>query len=162
MDLPLARKPFPFLQTPFNEAQGQFSPDGRWVAYASNESGRNEVYVTPFPGPGSTRQVSSAGGLWPRWNRDGREIFFLAPDGMLMAAAVTVRGATIEADVARPLFDARPRRVRWPYAVSPDGQSFLVNTLVDQTTAMSASYSVAQWLPTPITLVVNWTAALKK
>src|SRR5262245_3231280 len=87
--LPLSgtRRPVPFLQTPFNEAQGQFSPDGRWIAYVSNESGRNEVYVTPFPGPGRTRQLSTAGGLWPRWSGTGSEVFFLSSDGVLMATA---------------------------------------------------------------------------
>jgi eukaryotic-like serine/threonine-protein kinase len=162
--LPLSgeRRPFPFLQTSLNEAQGQFSPDGRWVAYISNESGRNEVYVAPFPGPGNTRQVSCAGGLWPRWNRDGREIFFLASDGSMMAAAATPHGSTMEAGAARTLFDARPRRMRWPYAVSPDGQRFLVNALVDQAAPTNPSYSVASWISTPITVVINGTAALKQ
>ncbi|MBI2186875.1 MAG: PD40 domain-containing protein [Acidobacteria bacterium] len=81
------RKPFLFFQTPFTEAFGRFSPDGHWIAYVSNESGRNDVYVAPFPGPGGAPaaatastmagkwQISTAGGAWPRWRRDGREIF---------------------------------------------------------------------------------------
>ena len=88
--LPLSgdRKPIPFVNTQFGEAQGAFSPDGRWVAYGSNESGRNEVYVAPFPGPGGKRQVSTAGGAQPRWRRDGTEIFYFDPISKLMAAAV--------------------------------------------------------------------------
>src|SRR4029077_15422640 len=80
--LPLSadRKPVPFLQTKFNEGAGQFSPDGRWVAYQSDESGKYEVYVAPFPGPAGKWQISTAGGTNPRWRRDGTEIFYMAPD----------------------------------------------------------------------------------
>src|SRR5262249_38940792 len=73
------RKPFPFLQTPFAESGGRFSPDGKWVAYQSNESGRSEVYVQPFPGPGAKFQISTDGGANPLWRRDGKELFFLGP-----------------------------------------------------------------------------------
>jgi len=147
------RKPLPFLQTPFNESPGQFSPDGRWIAYSSNESGRYEVYVTPFPGPGGKWQVSTAGGDWPRWGRDGKEIFYLAPGfDRLMAAAVNGGASAFEVGDVRPLFDtggATPNQA-WMYDISPDGQRFLVNTLAEE--AASA----------PITLVVNWPALLKK
>jgi eukaryotic-like serine/threonine-protein kinase len=153
--LPLSgdRKPFPFLQTPFDENPGRFSADGRWITYASNESGRYEVYVTPFPGPGAKWQVSTAGGDFPRWRRDSKEIFYLAnaPDYKLMAAAVNGGGSTFEVGAVRPLFDARAvANQRWMYDISPDGQRFLVNTLAEE--AASA----------PITLVVNWPALLKK
>ena len=80
------RKPFPFLQTPFNEAFARFSPDGKWIAYSSNESGRNEVYVAPFPGPGGKFQVSNASGLAARWRRDGKELFYMAADRRMMVA----------------------------------------------------------------------------
>jgi len=83
------RKPYAFLSTPFNEQGGVFSPDGRWVAYQSNESGRDEIYVRPFPGPGGQWQVSTAGGSDPRWRPDGKELYYLAPDLKLMAAAVS-------------------------------------------------------------------------
>jgi Tol biopolymer transport system component len=145
------RKPFPFLQTQFNDYPGQFSPDGRWVAYASDESGKFEVYVAPFPGPGGKWQVSVAGGDWPRWRRDGTEIFYLAPDNKLMAAAVNGKGSSFEVDAVKPLFDAHAAPgVRYSYDVSGDGQRFLINTAPEQ----SAS--------APVTVVVNWTAGLKK
>ena len=149
--LPLfgGRKPFPFLQTQFDEGPGLFSPDGRWIAYASNESGRAEVYVATFPGPGGKWQVSTAGGILPRWR--GKEIFYLAPDNKLMAAAINGQGSAFEVGAVRPLFDTRPGgSLRWVYDVSPDGQRFLVNTLVEEDASQ------------PITLVVNWPALLKK
>jgi Tol biopolymer transport system component len=147
------RKPRPFLQTAFNEVQGRFSPDGRWIAYISNESGRYEVYVTAFPGPGGKWQISAGGGtaiaVWPRWRRDGKEISYLAPDGTLLAAAVNGKGPRFEVGDVRPLFAPRSRGPRWPYDVSPDGR-FLVNAVVEP----GAS--------SPLAVVLNWTAALKK
>ena len=150
--LPLSgdRKPIPFVNTQFNEAQGAFSPDGRWVAYVSNESGRNEVYVAPFPRPGGKRQVSTAGGINARWRRDGTEIFYFAPDNKLMAAAVNGRGASFEVGVVKPLFQTSRTVPRFQYAVTADGQRFLINTAPEQ--AASA----------PITVVVNWTAGVGK
>jgi eukaryotic-like serine/threonine-protein kinase len=152
--LPLSgdRKPFPFLQTQFNEVEGRFSPDNRWVAYFSNESGgKSEVYVAPFPGPGGKWQISTAGGNSPRWRRDGAEIFYLDPDNKLMAAAVNGKGASFVVGAVKPLFQTRPAPgLRYQYDVSADGQRFLINTAPEQ----SAS--------TPITVVVNWAAGLKK
>jgi serine/threonine protein kinase len=158
------RKPFPFLQTSFSEDLGFFSPDGLWIAYVSNESGRNEVYVAPFLGlrgeptaaapgtPGGKWQVSAAGGNWPRWRSDGKEIFYLAPDSKLMVAAVNGQGSAFEVDAVRPLFDMRPvTNQRFMYDVSADGQRFLVNTPAEEGSSA----------PAPITLVVNWPAALK-
>ena len=156
------QKPFPFLQTSSNEVQGQFSPDGRWVMFSSNESGRYEVYVAPFPGPGATRQISFGGGMWPRWRHDGHEVFYLAPDGKLMSNEISAHGSTFDAGPARPLFDAHPRTVRWPYGVSPDGQRFLVNTSVEQTPQANVPYSVSLVDSTPLTLVVDWMAGVKK
>ena len=151
--LPLSgdRKPSPFVNTQFGENFGQFSPDGRWVAYMSSESGRNEIYVAPFPGPGGKWQISTAGGELPRWRRDGAEIFYFAPDGGLMAATVNGKGSSFEVGAVKPLFQARPViGQRYPYAVSADGQRFLINTLPEQ----SAS--------APITVVLHWIAGLKK
>jgi eukaryotic-like serine/threonine-protein kinase len=150
--LPLSgdRKPFPFLKTPFNENPGQFSSDGRWVAYVSDESGRSEVYVAPFPGPGGKWQISTGGGSWPRWRHDRTEIFYLAPDNNLMAAAVIGNRASFEVGAVKPLFQTRETGSRHRYDVSADGQRFLINTAPEQ--AASA----------PITVVVNWTAGLKK
>jgi Tol biopolymer transport system component len=144
-------KPVRFLSTKFDEGFGQFSPDGRWVAYRSNESGRNEIYVAPFPGPGGKWQISTAGGELPRWRHDGTEIFYLAPDNKLMAAAVNSKGASFEVRAVKPLFETRVvLGGRNQYAVSADGQRFLVNSAPEQ--AASA----------PITVVLNWTAGLKK
>jgi Tol biopolymer transport system component len=151
--LPLSgdRKPVPFLNTQFNEGLGQFSPDGRWVVYASNEAGRFEVYVAPFPGPGGKWQISTGGGSWPRWRRDGAEIFYIGPDNKLMAAAVNSKGSNFDVGAVKPLFETHAvTAFRYSYAVSADGQRFLINTVPEQ--AASA----------PITVVVNWTAGLKK
>jgi dipeptidyl aminopeptidase/acylaminoacyl peptidase len=82
------RAPFPIAPTPFDERDAQISPDGRWVAFFSNESGRPEVYIQPFPGPGERQSVSSDGGGQPRWRRDGKELFYLAADGLLMAVSI--------------------------------------------------------------------------
>jgi Tol biopolymer transport system component len=96
MVLPMTgdRKPFPFPSTPFNEVQGVFSPDGKWVAYQSNESGRFEVYVRPFPGPGGQWQVSTGGGISPRWQADGEELYYVARDNKLMGVAASAQGRT--------------------------------------------------------------------
>lgn len=94
---PGAVKSYPFLRTEFDESNPQFSTDGHWIAYNSNESGKNEVYVAPFPGPGGKWQVSAAGGTSPRWRPDGKELFYLAPDGRLTAAAVDLKAGAVEA-----------------------------------------------------------------
>src|SRR5439155_11232625 len=149
--LPLTgdRKPFPFAATRFNEASGQFSPDGRWIAYSSNETGRTEVYVAPFQRPGRALPVSTGGGGSPRWRGDGKEIFYLAGDTMM---AVAVRGgdAAIEIGESTPLFQARISNSALPFAVTADGQRFLTDRPIEDMTT------------TPINLVVNWPEALKK
>ena len=101
------RKPFVFLQTNFNERKGQFSPDSHWVAYQSNESGREEIYVRPFPGPGGQWQVSTEGGIWVRWRPDGKELYYIAPDNKLMAVPITTQGATLEPGTPAALFQTR-------------------------------------------------------
>ena len=136
------RKPAPFLKSSFGVGHGQFSPDGRWVAYSSNESGTWEVYVAPFPGPGGNWKVSTTGGgNEPRWRRDGKELFYLAPDGTLMSIVVK-GGETFDADQAKPLFKTRPRQHissgdLFSYDVAADGQHFLVNTDVGEAGATS-------------------------
>jgi dipeptidyl aminopeptidase/acylaminoacyl peptidase len=149
--LPLAgdRKPFPVLQTSFREVEAVFSPDARWVAYNSDESGRSEVYVAPFPGPGRKWQISTNGGILPRWSRTGKEIFFDGPGERLMAVEVSASGESFEVGRTQPLFEVRPQRPGNVFDVTPDGQRFLVNTASE--TPNSA----------PMTLVVNWPAALK-
>jgi Tol biopolymer transport system component/predicted Ser/Thr protein kinase len=147
------RKSFPFVQTPPWAYDGHFSPDGRWVSYTSRETGRDEIYVAPFPGPGGKWQVSTNGGHWARWRRDGKELFFLAPDNTLMAAEVNAKGSNFGLGAVRSLF-----RVNWAnpggynqctYDVSADGQRILA--------AVAGEGEAAS----PITLVVNWTALLQ-
>jgi Tol biopolymer transport system component len=140
------RKPFPFLQTPFRENEGRFSPDGRWIAYRSNESGRPEVYVQTFPAGGGKWQVSTSGGLLPQWQGDGRELFYMSTDRKLMAVDVK-RGATFEAGLPKALFDlAAVRGYVNDYAAATDGRRFLLL----RTLQASA--------PEPFSVVVNWTA----
>lgn len=107
--------------------QPSFSPDGRWIAYNSDDCGRHEVYLTPFPATGARWQVSSAGGVQPLWNRTGRELYFLAPDGTVMAVDVSL-GATPVIGAARALFasEVPPSSNVDTYAVTPDGQRFLM------------------------------------
>src|SRR5262249_28537761 len=97
-------KPYPWLQTQFAEQGAVFSPNGKWVAYQSNESGHDEIYVAPFPGPGGKRQVSTAGGTVPRWPAEGKEIFYVGGDNGLMAVPVGARGATLDIGEAQRLF----------------------------------------------------------
>jgi Tol biopolymer transport system component len=125
-------KPAPFVHTPSIERWAQFSPDGRWVAYTSNESGRNELYVTGYPGPTGKWQISTAGGSEGFWRGDGKELIFRAPDGTIMAAPIQT-GAALEVGTPVPLFKVTLgtggfSRNRW--APTLDGQRFLVNTPV--------------------------------
>jgi eukaryotic-like serine/threonine-protein kinase len=148
------RKASTFLGTPVNEVQGRFSPDTRWVAYASDESGRFEVYVRSFPAASGQTQISIAGGTQPEWRRDGKELFYISADGKLTAVPVTTDGATFNAGAPHALFDVEVPEVNPPfpthYAVTADGQRFLINTVVD--------------LPTrpALTVILNWTSGLKK
>jgi len=131
------------------ETLGQVSPNGRFVAYMSDESGRFEIYVTTFPEPGARWQVSQNGGKEPRWGRDGRELFFFAPDNRLMAAEVKTESGSFEIGAIRPLFQSRQMGVSFRYDVAKDGQRFLVNAGLKEELS-------------PITLVTNWTAELKE
>ena len=108
--LPLTgdRKPTPLMQTPFNEFDGHFSPDARWVAYSSDESGQSEVYVTPFPATGEKWRVSPAGGGWLRWRGDGNELFYVVGN-TIMSVEVNGTGRAFHVGMARPLFQVRRR-----------------------------------------------------
>jgi serine/threonine protein kinase len=150
------RKPIPIAHTQFEEALGQFSPDGRWVAYISNESGSYEVYVQAFPDPGGKWQISTSGGKEPRWRPDGKELFYIAPDGKLMATPIQVAGQVVKAGAPAALFQTRIVgggsffRGYFQYMVAPDGKNFLINTTAEGSAA------------SPITIVTNWPAGLKK
>ncbi len=137
----------------YSEFPGKFSPDGRWIAYQSNESGRSEVYVVSFPALDKKIPISAGGGRQPRWRRDGQEIFYLATDNRLVAVSVTPRAGTLSVGSAQQLpISARPRGgQRYPYDVSPDGQRFLFASLPEQAPAAP-----------PLTLVINWRAELSK
>jgi Tol biopolymer transport system component len=142
--------------TGINKVQGQVSPDGRWLAYASNESGRYEVFVQSFLNAGGRWQISKDGAVHPRWRGDSKELFYYGSDSRLMA--VTIKGDTaLEVGAAVPLFTARmlggpavALGLKQQYDVTRDGQRFLLNSLTEEAA------------PTPITVVLNWTSALKK
>ncbi|HEY6074376.1 MAG TPA: hypothetical protein VIV15_13545, partial [Anaerolineales bacterium] len=142
-----------FLQTPANESRAVFSPNGRWVAYESDESGRKEVYVQSFPASGAKWQVSVSGGSQPRWRRDGKELFYLGGNRKFTAVDVSTEAPTFGHGTPKALFDTPLLKGEDhpgdQYAVTADGQRFLVNTLAEERT-----YA-------PISVVLNWTA-LKK
>jgi Tol biopolymer transport system component len=150
-------KPIPYLATPASEGQAQFSPDGHWVAYSSSESGKREVYVQPFPVAANGKwPVSNGGGGQARWRPDGKELFYFAPDSTLMAVSVDTKGGTFEPGVPKPLFRAPilgglggAPGVAWRWAVSRDGQRFLINTSGEEASGE------------PVTVVMNWQSALK-
>ena len=152
--LPLAEemKPQPFLPAQLTTSEAQFSPDGRWVVYTSQESGRTEIYVTQFPGPNGKWQISVNGGREPRWRRDGKAIFYWASDHTFMEAQVEMSRATLQVTATHPLFKASmplDPAGSATYDVTPDGKRFIVNT---SSTAEDR----------PLTLVTNWTANLKR
>ena len=147
------RPPTIFLQTPFLESDGMVSPDGRWMAYNSNESGEFQIYVQSVPPAGGKWQVSATGGAFPRWRGDGRELYYMSLTNDLMAVDVEGEGDTLEVGIPQRLFQlaSNPTFVqRNPFDVAADGQRFLVNALVEES------------LSTPITWVLNWTAELEQ
>jgi len=162
MDGVAERKPSPFLRSEFNELHGQLSPDSRWMAYTSDESGQREVYVRPFPGAEFQRKISIAGGEQPRWRPDGQELFFVGKDEKMMAVAVKAVAASgpgakssFEPGTPRPLFETHlpgpGRSMLLEYDVTADGRRFLLPN------AVGGPISVP-----PLTVVVNWDAELKK
>jgi hypothetical protein len=134
-------RPVEIAKTPFLEADGRFSPDGRWVAYTSSETGVLQVFVRPFPGPGPNRQVSGvAGSYTPRWRRDGGELFYVE-GGRLVAIPVTRPGVALEFGSPQTLFTF-PRGWQGTFEPSPDGQRFLIARTVAEAS--------------PITVILNW------
>jgi serine/threonine protein kinase/Tol biopolymer transport system component len=156
-ELPLSgdtRKPKRLMPTGFMMMEARYSPDGRWIAYASNESGRFEIYVIPASGSGGKWQISSSGGQQPLWRRDGKELFFLSNDDNLMSVPIKLNPDSVQADAAHPLFPLANAILSVnglvaPYDVTADGKRFIVVT-------------VEQGKSFPINLVTNWTAVLQK
>ncbi|HBB87995.1 MAG TPA: hypothetical protein DC047_10305 [Blastocatellia bacterium] len=151
------RKEYLILNSPFNEQTPAFSPDGRWLAYTSDETGNYEIYVQSFSADGKLaadkQRVSTNGGTYPLWRRDGSELFFVAPDGQMMSSAVKTAGTEFQFAAPKSLF--KTRMLAWitnfhEYDISPDGQRFLIGTLIGEPKAP------------PPTVILNWTAALKK
>ena len=148
------RKPVPFLKTEFSEQDAQFSPDGRWIAYQSTESGPQQVYVQPFPATGAKWQISKSGGTVPKWRRDGKELFYLAADRQLTAVDVTLpRDAkgSLQAGIPKPLFASRAAGGLPRFAGSRDGQRFLIFVRTEDDSG-----------PSPATVVLNWAAGVRK
>jgi hypothetical protein len=148
------RTPKPLLQPKWTILNAQLSPDTRWIAYASNETGTMEVYVSPFPSVTSKWQVSNSGGQEPKWRQDGKELFYLASDGKMMSVGVTIT-ASFEAGTPVALFQTHRRQPIsaqdvFSYDVSADGQRFLVATKVDEPTAA------------PLSVTLNWASAMEK
>ena len=138
-----------FASTRFTEGSAQFSPDGRWVAYSSNETNRTEVYVAPFQRTGPRVPISTDGGGSPRWRHDGKELFYIRGDNTLIAVTLGLGESTVHVGAVRPLFTTRFNGSAFPYAVAADGR-FLVNRVTDDAA------------PNPISLIVNWPEALKR
>jgi Tol biopolymer transport system component len=154
MVMPLTgdRTPRPFAKTRFVECQARFSPDSKWLAYASDETGRSEVHVQSFPGPGGKWQISTNGGGQPQWSRDGKEIFYMGFNGSIMVTPIETRGDAIEPGTPVRITDTGLgfSTVRNHYSVSPDGQRILVSLRAGNTVSP------------PMTVVLNWTADLKR
>jgi len=144
-------KPFPVVATNFLDVTPSFSPDGKWLAYANNETGRMEVYIQPFPSGAGRWQVSTAGGSRPNWRKDGKELFFFSTDQQMMAVDVNQNGASLQLGAPHALFKAATvSGISGPYTVSADGKKFVMNTVLPQS------------ITEPLTLITNWPADLKQ
>jgi hypothetical protein len=144
----------PVLRTEFFEGWSHFSPDSHWIAYCSDETGRFEVYVRSFTEGGARVtpgkwQVSAAGGYYPQWRRDGKELFFTTPDGKLMAVPVKA-GSTFAPGIPVALFDTHDGSIESTFDVTPDGQRFLINRVFEEDAAR------------PVNICLNWLAGVKK
>ena len=151
------RKEYQLLNSAFDERNVQISPNGRWIAYASDESGSYEIYVRSFTSDGKVgsdrERVSTSGGMQPKWRGDGQELFYIAEDGTMMSVQVSTSGTALKAGTAKAMFKTRMQarsRLFHEYDVTSDGQRFLIGTLVGESKAV------------PPTVVLNWTGGLKK
>ena len=144
--LPLTgeKKPTPIVQSPASEVEPQFSPDGKWLAYTSDETGRGEVYVQPYPPTGERWKISTEGGRQALWRRDGKELYFVNEERKFFVVDI-IPGVKFDFGSPRFLFDMRANvfNVRNSYVPSRDGQRFLVNTIVDPTEP-------------PLSVIQNW------
>jgi Tol biopolymer transport system component len=152
--LPLSgdRKPFPYVQTEFQESQPRLSPDGHWLAYKSNESKRNEIYAVSFPLPGEKWQISTNGGQDPVWSRDGRELYYYSADNKIMAVGIKPSAPATQQSpfgVPKVLFEIPKAANDNGFELSKDGR-FLLPAMVEQQTS------------TPMTVVLNWPDLLKR
>jgi Tol biopolymer transport system component len=142
------RTPVVVAESAFEERTGSFSPDGHWVAYETDESGRPEIVVKAFPHPTGIKRVSTDGGAAPRWSADGRKIYFVAPDGRMMAANITSSRENIT--IAKPgaLFKTHmvPQTFTFQYAVSRDGR-FLINDRDVERVSASPIWLLLNWKP---------------
>lgn len=144
-----AGDPFPVVQTEYAERDGQFSPDGKWIAYESDRSGTSGIYLHPFPGPGQEQLISKGGGVQARWNPKRNELFYISLDGRLMSVPIRFTPAgSVEVTDPSPLFQTRMGPVFWgvhkqQYLVSSDGERFLIST-------------IAENVLSPIHLILNW------
>jgi len=151
MSLTGDRKRFPVVATSFEERDPVFSPDGRWIAFQSDETGRFEIYAQPFPGPSAKLSISNNGGTQPRWGRNGKEVFYIGPDSRLMAVTVSTDHETLQRGVPVALFQTRiaggalvPAPNKQQYDVSHDGGQFIINTSTEEVST------------TAITVILNW------
>jgi hypothetical protein len=149
--LPLSgdRKPFPVIHTEFNESQGTFSPDVRWIAYTTDETGQPNVYVQPFLRAGGKIRISPNGGRNPHWRADGRELFYIDANGAMTSVSIDAKD-TLAAGLPKTLFPAGVISTQNMYAVTRDGQRFLVDARLRNTPTV-----------TPLTVIVNWTSTLQ-
>lgn len=152
------RNPIPLLTTKFIEGQGRFSPDGRYIAYVSNESGPYEVYVRPFSADGKVggpQMISQGGGLQPQWPHDGKELFYITPDSKLVAVPVSTTPTFRSTGAPEALFTVPISGIGFAYAqqrwaTMPDGQKFLINSVRPEAASE------------PISVILNWMELLKK
>jgi eukaryotic-like serine/threonine-protein kinase len=146
------KKDYPLLSTNFAEEQARFSPDGHWLAYQSEETGKDEIFVVPFPSLSSKWQVSTSGGEQVSWRSDGKELFYIAPDRKLMALSIDTAGGVFKPGLPRPLFTTPVTSAHHAfrqYDVTHDGQKFIINAALEQNQE-------------PITYYAYWEAELKK
>ena len=143
------RKPFPIARLQFAETLATFSPDGRWIAYTTNETGQPNVYVQPFLRAGGKYRISPNGGRNPHWRADGKELFYLAADGAMTAVTIDATEA-VAAGLPKTLFPAGAVSANQAFSVTKDGQRFLVSTRPQDAAS------------TPLTVIINWTSTLQK